>query len=128
MAARKVTAVNEPLYYYYLENSASIIHNLNPGFMKQELSCVELLIESMKAKGVYEYYFRIMQWRLLKANAALVFTNRFEEFRSTHPESLRYILSVPSTYLKPKVKIMLLLAALHLDFICRWDNRRHGRT
>lgn len=127
MAARKFTALEEPLYYYNLENSSSIIHNLNPDTMKQELSCCERLIGCMKEKGVYEYYYKTMQWRLVKAKASLVLANRFEEFRSLHPESHRYILSTPSTYIEFKVKIMLLLAVLHLDFICRWDNRRHGR-
>ncbi|MGN0202138.1 MAG: glycosyltransferase family 2 protein [Candidatus Cryptobacteroides sp.] len=127
MAARRVTAVDEPLYYYNLVNPASIMHTYNQETMKQELRCYESLIGSMKEKGVYGYYCKIMQRRIVKAVASLVLANRFEEFRSLHPESHRYILSTPSTYLEPKVKIMLLLAALHLDFICRWDNRRHGR-
>ena len=127
LAARKITTVREPLYYYYMDNSASIVHTISAKAMMQELSCYERVIDSMKEKGVYEHYHRTMQWRLVKAVCSLVMTNRFDEFRSIHPESHRYIITTPSAYFKPKVKIKLLLTVMRLDFICRWDNMRHGR-
>lgn len=125
--ARKSTTVDEPLYYYNQMNSGSIMHTLDTKIFLHELDCYERTIEWFKERGVYEDYRKQMQWRLLKSSCFLVFQNQFDEFRKLHPESHRYILSVPSSLFNFKVKVMLILAVLRLDFICRWDNRRHGR-
>lgn len=125
--AVKVTSVDEALYYYNQMNCGSIMHSLKIETFRHELDCYERTIGWFKERGVYDRYRRQMQWRLLKSSCFLVFQNRFDEFRRLHPESHRYILSVPSSLFNLKVKVMLVLAIFHLDFICRWDNRRHNR-
>jgi len=126
--ARIVTAVNEPLYYYNQLNVSSIVHGMNPKVQLEELDCYNRTIAWFKEKGVYEYYHKPMQWRLLKSVSYLVLHNRFDEFRKLYPETHRYLLSVPDSFCNRKVKLMMLLAVCRLDFLCRWDNRRHGRT
>lgn len=125
--ARKFTAVSEPLYYYNQLNCTSIMRSLKTETFLHEQDCYERTIEWFKGLGVYDSYRKQMQWRLLKSSCFLVFQNRFDEFRKLHPESHKYILSVPSSLFNLKVKVMLILAILRLDFICRWDNRRHNR-
>lgn len=125
--ARKVTSVNEPLYFYNRMNTGSITMSMAEYQMANELDCYERTIAWFKERGVYEHYHKQMQWRLVKAKAQLVFLNRFDEFRNLHPESHRYILTAPFTYYNLKARIMMLLAVLRLDALCRWDNNRHGR-
>jgi len=125
--AGKITALHEALYYYNQSNVTSIVHSIGFSAMNQELQCYERTIAWMKERDIEQLYHRPMQWRLIKASCSLVTNNRFEEFRTIHPESHRYILTVPKAYFTTKVKLMLLLAVLKLDFICRWDNHRHGR-
>jgi len=126
--ARKVTAVNEPLYYYNQLNNSSIIHSMDVKVMAHERDCYERTIEWFKGLGVYEKYFKQMQWRLLKADCHMVFHNRLDEFRKLHPKTIGYILTAPTSFFNQKVRFMLLLAALRLDSLVRWDNRKHGRT
>ena len=126
--AGKITSVDEPLYHYNRQNASSIVHSVESGAMAQELYSYESIAEWMKDEGIYGLYFKQMQWRFLKATCSLVYHDRFEEFRRLHPESHRFIISVPSDFCKPKVKLMMLLTVMRLDAICRWDNHRHGRA
>ena len=125
--AGKVTSVNDPLYCYNQLNVSSIVHKIDIGRQLEELDCYERTISWFKEQGVYESYQKPMQWRLLKSVSYLVLHNRFEEFRNLDRKTYRYILSIPDSFCDIKTKIMLVLVLFRLDFICRWDNRRHGR-
>lgn len=125
--ALKVTDVKEPLYYYNQQNNSSIVHSMDLNVRAQEGDCYDRTINWFKEKGVYEKYYKQMQWRLLKADHYLVSHNKFEEFRKAHPESHRYILTVPFPVFTLKQKLILLLTIWKFDSLCRWDNERHGR-
>lgn len=125
--ARKIVCVREPLYYYNILNASSIVHTLTEKHSMQETECYSLCIARMKEMGIHDTYRKEMEWRMLKSCAWLVFQDRFEEFRKYFPRFQMCMLTVPHAFCYKKVKLMILLAAFHLDFICRWDNRRHGR-
>lgn len=125
--ARRVTAVNEPLYYYNQMNVGSIVHSMDLKVKAEESDCYMRTIDWFKEQGVYEKYYKQMQWRLIKADCHLVYHNLFEEFRKAHPKSHRYIMTVPFPYFNWKMKLLLVLTLLKMDSICRWDNKRHGR-
>jgi len=125
--ANGITYVKEPLYYYNQQNPNSIIYSGSYNYRDDERKSCEKTIEWMKAHGVYKKYHKPLQWHLIKASCDLVLLNRFDEFRSIHPESHRYIFSAPRSLIEPKVKLMLALTMLRMDFLCRWENKRHGR-
>lgn len=126
--ARKIACVREPLYYYNMLNQSSIIHTLTEKHSMQEIECYSLCAARLRDLGVYEAFRKEMDWRMLKSCAWLIFHDRFEEFRKYFPRFQMCMLTVPHRFCYPKVRLMIILTAFHLDFICRWDNRRHGRS
>lgn len=126
-SARKVSIVNESLYYYNQLNSGSIVHKRKDIFLVDEMNCYDQTIQWMKETDIYPAYEREMHWRMLKAKSNYTFTNKFKEFRTQFPESNKYAFTLPLTLVPRKAKLMMILTYLHLDPICRWNNRRHGR-
>lgn len=125
--ARKIVCVREPMYYYNMLNPTSIVHTLTDRKFMGEIECYVLLTARFKEMGIYRQYRKDMEWRMLKGCAWLIFQNRFDEFRKYVPGVHLSMLTVPGNFCDRKVKMMILLTALHFDFICRWDNKRHGR-
>lgn len=125
--SKKTSWVDEALYYYNQTNSSSIIHGITPRIQKEEIRCYEQIEEWMKQKGLGDSFSKVMGWRFLKSKCYFVLQNRFDDFRQTHPDANKHILSVPTCFCTPKTKLMMVLTMLHLDFICRWDNHRKGR-
>lgn len=126
-SASKIVCVREPLYYYNMLNPSSIVHTLSERKFMGEIDCCVRLADRLKEQGIYKTYRKEMEWRMLKCCAWLIFQNRFDEFRKYVPGVSLSMLTVPGIFCDRKAKVMILLTALHLDFICRWDNKRHGR-
>lgn len=125
--SRKVSHIDKPLYYYNQTNSSSIIHTVNPKRQFDEIKCYEQIEEWMKCTGLSDTFKKEMGWRYLKSKSYFVSQNHFDDFRSIHPSSNRYIISVPLNFCPLKAKVKMVLTILHLDFISRLDNRIHGR-
>lgn len=125
--ARKIVRVDDALYYYNQTNASSVMTNLNLDTHKDEILTSLEIEKWMREKGIEEALRKEMGWRFLKAKKHFIYNNLFDEFRSVHPSSNRYIMSAPSTFCPWKMKMEMLLTLLHLEFICRWDNHRHGR-
>lgn len=125
--SRKTCTVEDALYFYYQSNTTSLMHQMNLTKINEELRCYGQISGWIREKGLEEALRKELGWRFLMARAALVNHNFFDEARSVQPSSTKYIISAPLTLCPLKSKLKLLLTLLHLDFICRWDNHRHGR-
>ena len=109
--AKRVTKVNEALYFYNQMNSNSIMHGLNRKYESDERWAYLDTISFLKRMGVYDKYEKAMCWRVLKSTQdAAVYIDRYKEFVTLYPESHKYIWSCPyDLNLKSRI-IMSLLA------------------
>ena len=116
--AGKVVNIHEPLYFYNVQNPASIMHHIDRRRMYDEQRMYMDAVCWLREAGLYEALDREMCWRVLKSSQELVLdSSTYPEFLSFYPQCHRYILSCP--YLNLKLKIMMWCLCHHLGAVSR---------
>lgn len=121
-----VSKVDEPLYYYNRENDQSLTHTLNT-------IAEESLLRGMKENQAFlteanlfdevknEFYWHVLRFKTLYA----LDPDRFDMYRSVFPEANSYKWNNP--LLSNKMKAIMTLIDLHLDFIVKTAIRNQGK-
>ena len=121
--ASNIVKVQEPLYYYNRLNVTSLLNERKSSAQAEETKVYVDIIEFFRKEKVDDTYEREMAWRLLKSLQLLCFdNNRYEEFRSLYVGKNKYILSCPPFFCNFKVKVMMLMLSLHMDWCVTFIN------
>lgn len=112
----RIVKVNEPLYYYNQENTASLTHSLTSS---TDLGCLVGYDESkeyLENKGLFQSITNEWYWSILRFKSTFVMTpSRFKLYRNIYPEANSYVSSCP--LLSGHMKSVMTLLDLHLDFL-----------
>lgn len=127
--ARKVVNIHQP-FYYYRQQEASVMHNLNKKTELDEQWVYQDIIRFFKEQGVYDDYRKSMCWRMLKATQELVLDkSTWKTFQEMVPEKKHYIWDCP--YINRKLKMNMWCLTHHLSWISLMmlniRKLRHGR-
>lgn len=116
--AKKVTNVNEPLYFYNQENIISIMKSRNSKSINEERECYLQTIRFFEEQGVIDKFQEALSWRILKNKQDLVLDPASHAlFLSIYPASHKHILSCPKSFCNQKIKCMMWLLTHHLGFV-----------
>ncbi len=104
--AKKISKVNESLYFYNRTNESSITHGVNPKIAEDEKKTYQFIISFMEEHGLGHRLEKVLSWRVLRNKQDLVlFPDKHEEFQRFFPVSRKYIWSCP--FCNKKIKLMM---------------------
>ena len=104
--AKKISKVNESLYFYNRTNESSITHGVNPKIAEDEKKTYQFIISFMEEHGLGHRLEKVLSWRVLRNKQDLVlFPDKHEEFQRYFPVSRKYIWSCP--FCNKKIKLMM---------------------
>ena len=127
--AKKVVNIHQP-FYYYRQQEASVMHNLNKKTELDEQWVYQDIIRFFKEQGVYDDYRKSMCWRMLKTMQEMVLDkSTWKAFREMVPEKKHYIWDCP--YINRKLKLNMWCLTHHMSWVSGWllymRKLRHGR-
>ena len=118
LQAGHISKVKEPLYFYNQENQGSITHSRNPRFENSILQMMKENRAILKDYGVFDSVRKEFYWSVLRFKSLFALDpERCSLYRSHIPEANKYVTSCP--LLSPRVKIIMLMLNLRMDFAVR---------
>lgn len=116
--ATSISKVNEPLYYYNLDNSSSITHSLSTKSDAESVGGMEENRQFLIASGLFPQIKKYWYWSVVRFKSTYIVNScRFSLFRTVIPEANRYILSCPLVTLK--MKLVMMAICFHVDSITK---------
>ena len=117
--AHKLGYLGKFFYYHNRDNIGSITHSFD---IKKYNSLCQLMYNMKRilvSNGIFEKYCQEYHWRVLQCKTEMIISKDYYKlFNDYSPESNRYIWSSP--YLNKKIKVMMWLMSVHLDFATRF--------
>lgn len=116
--ADRIENVREALYHYCRINAMSLSRVIDKKRSEDERKMITAIHDWFNQSGAAGGYDRELYWRILKNSQGLILDRKtIRDFKTTYPESHRYILSCP--YLNKKIKIMMWLTVHRMGFLTR---------
>ncbi len=100
--------INQPLYIYNRKNTSSATQTFNIAKETSGFSCLDIITQELKNKGIWTEYSKEIYWRYLLNKIGIVFDKtRLHEFNTIYPEANNYIWDNP--FLHPKLQLFMTL-------------------
>lgn len=113
--AHKVIHINNFLYYYYQQNTKSLLRSRRIEAEREEVMAYLDVINFFKKEGEYATYSEHLCWRMLKAKQEWILDPESHElFIKTYPECHKYIWNCPM--INNKLKFMMWCLTHRLGF------------
>lgn len=116
--SRKMTKVDETLYYYNRMNQSSLLLNPTKRTRQDELNAILGTIDFFQKRNVLSLYERELAWRVLGSKQDMVLNPKeYHNFLAIYPQSHAYILSCPTCFCNTKIKILMWLLVHRMSLI-----------